>query len=69
VIDVDFGEQAIIQAVNEAVSPEFKATCEGWQHFFGDGHASEKIIDLLLNAPDEDRLLNKTFYDLTHDAA
>ena len=64
VIDAHFDVQAVIRAVNQAVSPEFRAACEGWQHFFGDGHASAKIIDLLLKAPDAEHLLNKSFHNL-----
>ncbi len=64
VIDVDFEEAAIVQAVERALSDDFKQACTGWQHFFGDGHAVEKIMDMLHQAPSAERLLNKTFHDL-----
>ena len=33
---------------------------------FGDGHAAEKIVDLIVRTPYDARLLGKTFHDLKH---
>ncbi len=64
VIDVPFDVQAITAAVRQALSPEFTARAAGHEHFFGDGHAAEKLVDLIVNTPLDERLLGKTFYDL-----
>jgi UDP-hydrolysing UDP-N-acetyl-D-glucosamine 2-epimerase len=64
VLDVPFDAAQITAAIRKAVSPEFRANCRGHEHFFGDGHAAEKIIDLILCAPNDARLLGKTFHDL-----
>ncbi|MBL9133103.1 MAG: UDP-N-acetylglucosamine 2-epimerase (hydrolyzing) [Verrucomicrobiaceae bacterium] len=66
VIDVPFDATQLVAAIRKAVSPEFRATCRGFEHFFGDGHAAEKIVDLIVRTPSDARLLGKTFYDLKH---
>lgn len=64
VLDVPFDAAQIAAAIRKAVSPEFRATCRGHEHFFGDGHAAEKIVELILRVPNDARLLGKTFHDL-----
>lgn len=65
VIDVpQFDASDIIAAIRQATSPEFKAKAAGDEHFFGDGHASEKLLGLITNTPLDERLLGKTFHDL-----
>ncbi|GEP42497.1 UDP-N-acetylglucosamine 2-epimerase [Brevifollis gellanilyticus] len=65
VIDVPQFEAAdIVRAVKQALTPEFKARAAGFEHFFGDGHASERLLNLIVNTPLDERLLNKTFHDL-----
>jgi UDP-hydrolysing UDP-N-acetyl-D-glucosamine 2-epimerase len=64
VLDVPFDAGQIAATIRKAVSPEFRATCRGFEHFFGDGHAAERIVDLIDHTPSDARLLNKTFHDL-----
>jgi UDP-hydrolysing UDP-N-acetyl-D-glucosamine 2-epimerase len=64
VLDVPFDATQIAKAIRKAVSPEFRATCRGYEHFFGDGHAAEKIVELILRTSNDARLLDKTFHDL-----
>jgi UDP-hydrolysing UDP-N-acetyl-D-glucosamine 2-epimerase len=64
VMDVPFETAAIVAAIRKALSPEFRATCRGFETFFGDGHASEKIVNLIATTPLDARLLGKTFHDL-----
>lgn len=60
VIDVDFVESAIIKAIEKAVSPEFHEYLQkNPDHPYGDGHSSERILDLLMTAKIDDRLLVK----------
>lgn len=64
VLDVPFDTAQIAATIRRAVSPEFRATCLGFEHFFGDGHAAEKIVELIVRTPSDARLLGKTFHDL-----
>jgi UDP-hydrolysing UDP-N-acetyl-D-glucosamine 2-epimerase len=64
VLDVPFDATQIAKAIRKAVSPEFRAACRGYEHFFGDGHAAEKIVELILRTSNDARLLDKTFHDL-----
>lgn len=65
VIDVPlFDAEDIAAAIRQAISPEFKAQTVGDEHFFGDGRASEKLLDLIVNTPLDERLLGKTFHDI-----
>ncbi len=65
VIDVpEFEARQIVQAIRQALTPEFRRIAAGHEHFFGDGHASERLLDLIVQTPLDDRLLGKTFHDL-----
>ena len=60
VIDVEFDEDKITQAINRALSKEFKEylkkECE---NPYGDGKSSERILSILMNTPKDDKLLVK----------
>lgn len=65
VIDVpEFDPNAIHAAIQKALTPEFRAIAAGHETFFGDGHASERLLDLIVRTPLDHRLLDKTFHDL-----
>jgi GDP/UDP-N,N'-diacetylbacillosamine 2-epimerase (hydrolysing) len=60
VINAPFEEQAIIAALRQALSPAFKADLRGnCPNPYGDGRASERIVDLLQNTEITDRILVK----------
>lgn len=60
VIDVDFEPDRIIGAVRRAMSPEFKEyLIQNVDHPYGDGHSSERILDLLMSTKADERLLVK----------
>lgn len=60
VIDVDFEQEQIVSAIKKAMSHEFKQhLIDNVDNPYGDGHSSEKILDLLLNTKADDRLLIK----------
>ncbi|MHC5112950.1 MAG: UDP-N-acetylglucosamine 2-epimerase [Planctomycetota bacterium] len=59
VIDVDADAEAIVAGVARAGSAAFAATLEGMTNPYGDGHAGERIAEILADAPDAARLLNK----------
>lgn len=64
VLDVPFEAEAIAATIRRALTPEFRASCRGFEHFFGDGHAAEKLVELIAGTPLDHRLLDKTFHDL-----
>jgi UDP-hydrolysing UDP-N-acetyl-D-glucosamine 2-epimerase len=43
--------ESIVDAVRKARSPEFRKSLEGMSNPYGDGHASERIVRVLANAP------------------
>ena len=67
VIDVPCSRAAILQGIKQATSPRFRALLLGMRNpydRFHDGHASERIKDVLKNICLSDNLLKKTFHDL-----
>ena len=60
VIDVPFELEAVVRAIEKAVSGGFRdyldAECV---NPYGDGHSSERILDLLVNTPVDQKLLVK----------
>lgn len=60
VIDVDFVIEKIVDAVNKAMSEEFKAYLnKNCVNPYGDGHSSERILDLLLHTKADKKWLVK----------
>ena len=60
VIDVPFVEEAVIQAIEKAMSKDFREYLnEKCMNPYGDGHSSERILDLLINTPIDQKLLVK----------
>ena len=59
VINAPFELEPCTRAINRAVSKEFRATLKDLQNPYGDGRSSERILNILLNTPINDRLLIK----------
>ncbi|MEY8326420.1 UDP-N-acetylglucosamine 2-epimerase [Lachnospiraceae bacterium 54-11] len=60
VIDVDFKVDDIIEAVNKAMSFEFRDFLNNkCKNPYGDGHSSERILDLLMNTKADEKWLVK----------
>lgn len=60
VIDVPFEKEMVIEAINKAMSREFRDYLEKeCVNPYGDGHSSERILDLLINTPVDQKLLVK----------
>lgn len=55
---------AIVEAIARAVSPDFRAGLSDLVNPYGDGHASERIVERLVSIPLDERLLLKRFHDL-----
>lgn len=63
VIDVSFDVDEIKQAIDRAISPEFEEYLSDCGNPYGDGHSSERILDLLVNTiPDSKWMTKKLMY-------
>ena len=60
VIDTDFDTELIIKSVEKAMSAEFKNfLINNVDYPYGDGHSSEKILELLRTTMVDDKLISK----------
>jgi len=59
VIDVPHDEQRIAEAVRRALEPAFRTSLRGMVNPYGDGHASELIVEILASAKIDETLLFK----------
>jgi len=59
VLDAEPRVESIVNATRKAQTPEFKKSLEGMSNPYGDGHASERIVQVLTNAPPSRVLLLK----------
>jgi UDP-hydrolysing UDP-N-acetyl-D-glucosamine 2-epimerase len=59
VLDAAPNVESIMSAIRNARSPEFKRSLVGMSNPYGDGHASERIVRVLTNAPPSKLLLLK----------
>lgn len=64
VIDVPFDEKMIKEAIDKAMSKEFRSYLDlNCKNPYGDGHSSERILDLLMNTKiDEKWIVKKLTY-------
>ena len=63
VIDVGCTHTEILAGINNATSLEFRAKLGDLVNPYGDGHAAERIIDMMKKVKLDDRLLRKCFQD------
>lgn len=61
VIDVGLQRDEIRQAIQRALSPEFRAQLHDLPNVYGNGYAAEMITEVLREAPLGERLLRKRF--------
>ena len=64
VIDTGYDSAAIQTALDRALSPEFRSSLDGLENPYGDGHAAERIVQVLRHVDLNDALIAKRFYDL-----
>lgn len=65
IINSEISTAEIIQAMQKVLSPEFKEFAKTADYPYGDGHAAEKILAVLHEWLDTDRIdLKKKFYDM-----
>jgi GDP/UDP-N,N'-diacetylbacillosamine 2-epimerase (hydrolysing) len=59
VIDCEFSSGAIVEAIQKALSPGFRAILQHCLNPYGDGRSSERILEILQSTPIDERLLIK----------
>lgn len=59
VLDAEPLATSILQQVERAAAPSFRASLAGMENPYGDGHAAERIVEVLTTMPARDRLLLK----------
>ncbi|MFQ6016763.1 MAG: UDP-N-acetylglucosamine 2-epimerase [Kiloniellaceae bacterium] len=65
VIAAGYASAAILEAIERAAAPEFRKGLEGLVNPYGDGHAAERMIEVLKTTDLRDpRLIQKTFYEV-----
>ncbi len=69
VIDCGDSAAAIRAALDQALSVEFRERCRDVQNLYGDGHAADRIVQVLKTIELNERLLIKSFHDLPTAAA
>jgi UDP-N-acetylglucosamine 2-epimerase len=63
VIDVPPVADAIRAGLRRALDPAFRAGLAGMKNPYGDGHAAERIVEVLKSVALDERLVAKPFYD------
>lgn len=64
VIDVENNPEAIRAGIEKALSPQFRRSISGIVSPYGDGHAGERILEVLASVPLDSTLMQKKFIDL-----
>jgi len=59
VLDAEPIAESIVQQVEKATSPMFRASLAGMTNPYGNGHAAERIVEVLTTLPSRERLLLK----------
>ena len=59
IVDAEAEPGAIVAAVERALSPAFRASLQGMENPYGDGHAAERIASVLASVPLGEALLVK----------
>jgi len=69
VLDAAPEASSILECVTRALDPEFRKSLEGLVNPYGDGRASERIVEVLITAPLGEKLLMKRAVPLKNDWA
>ena len=64
VVDCEATEASIVEAIEQALDPTFEEALRETTSPYGDGHASERILERLKTIPLDPSMLAKEFYDL-----
>lgn len=63
VIDSGFAKAEMQAALDRALSDDFRASLDDFVNPYGDGHAADRIAEVLLNTPIDETLITKKFND------
>ena len=63
VIDVGYDAKAILETIQHALEPDFRASLAGLKNPYGDGRAVERIIVALKEVPLDHRIFKKRFVE------
>jgi UDP-hydrolysing UDP-N-acetyl-D-glucosamine 2-epimerase len=66
VVDTGYTRNEIMQAIHTALEPGYLRSLENLENPYGDGHASEKIVEHLKNVSLDEHLLVKKFWDVEY---
>ena len=69
VIDAAANREAVLSAIALARGSKFRESLRGMMNPYGDGTASEKIVDVLTSAPQRRELLAKKAWPLKAESA
>lgn len=64
VIDVDYKRTIILEGLQKALDPQFRAKLRGIRNPYGSGESSDKIVEVLKQVQLDDALVMKRFHDL-----
>jgi len=64
IIDVDYDRKSVLAGLEKAISNEFCSEIAGFKNLYGDGKATQKVVEKLKRVDLDDMLLVKQFYDL-----
>jgi UDP-N-acetylglucosamine 2-epimerase len=64
VLHAESDRDSIAAAIRRAVAADFRESLAGLENPYGDGHASERIVETLATVPLDEKLLVKRFCDL-----
>lgn len=57
-------KEAIVKAIKKAISSQFRISLRGMKNLYGEGGASEKILEKLKTVPLGERLIKKCFHEV-----
>ena len=60
VLNVPHKRGAILAAIRKCMDPQLRVSLQGMANPYGDGHATERIVEILATIPIDNRLLHKT---------
>jgi len=64
VISVGYPREEILSGIEKTTSPQFRSTLSDMDNLYGDGHAAQKIVDVLKQVELDETLIQKQFNDI-----
>jgi GDP/UDP-N,N'-diacetylbacillosamine 2-epimerase (hydrolysing) len=64
IIDIGYNQKEIFESVKKVIKPDFRKKLEGMKSPYGDGTASQQIVDVISKVQINQNLIMKKFYNL-----